>query len=65
MEEKKASTVTINYELYTGIAIDKADFEKLEAQIKKICEIHDGKHTVHIDIKNQFVTRDYSSVVVR
>ena len=55
MDEKKASTITIDYELYTGIAIAKEDFEKLEAQIKKICEIHDGKHTVHINIKNQYV----------
>ena len=55
MDDKNPSTVTITYELFAGIAISDEEFEKLEAQIRKICEIHDSKHTVNINVKNQYV----------
>ena len=53
MENAKATTI-VEYELYPERKIRKEDFEELENQIKKICEIHDGKHELRIKVKNWY-----------
>lgn len=53
-ENKCTSTVSIDYELFAGFKIGKNDFAELEEQIQKICETHDGRHLVHITVRNWY-----------